>query len=41
MSEEKNDPGKKMPENNSNVKVLRIPGALIFWILLLAVFAGM
>ena len=41
MSEEKKVPGKKMPENNGNVKVIRVPGALIFWILLLAVFAGM
>ena len=41
MSGEKPDPGKKMPENNGNIKVLRIPGVLIFWVLLLAVFAGM
>ena len=41
MSEEKKDSGKKMPEDNSNVKVFRIPGALIFWVLLLAVFIGM
>ena len=41
MSEEKKDPGKKMPENNGNVKVFRIPGALIFWVLLLIVFAVM
>ena len=41
MSEENKQPGSKMPENNGNVKVFRIPGALIFWILLLAVFAGM
>ena len=41
MSDEKKDPGKKMPESSSNVKVFRIPGALIFWILLLGVFAGM
>ena len=41
MSEEKKDSGKKMPENNSNIKVFRIPGALIFWVLLLIVFGVM
>ena len=43
MSEEKKDNTPKMPEsnrNNGNVRVFRIPAAMIFWTLLLLFFIG-
>jgi len=48
MSDEKQNPGDKAPQNNQpqkngeqGPKIIRIPGALIFWIILLLVFVGM
>ena len=40
MSDEKRGAGRK-PDGRNNVKAIKIPGALIFWIILLAVFVGL
>ena len=44
MSDAPKKPEKKSPADNNmngNVRVLRIPGAVIFWLLLLGIFALM